>query len=134
MSVDIMQNVSQYRPTKTVWFWSCAGVAALTMVVGFTAGGWVTSSTAAEQAETMKQNAVATLAANICANRFLAAPNAQTQLAQLKETDSWKQDTFIEEGGWTSFASMEQPIEGAADLCADKLLASDTAAAVDGNV
>src|SRR3546814_16155839 len=96
MPNETIQNLSRYQPTKTVWFWSSVGVAALTMVVGFTAGGWVTSSTAAQQIETSSQQAVATLAANICANRFLTAPDAQYQVAQLKEVDSWKQDSFIE--------------------------------------
>lgn len=125
MSNEMMNNLSQYRPTKTVWFWSCAGVAALTMVVGFTAGGWVTGATAAQQVQTSSEKAVANLAANICANRFLAAADAEYQVAQLKEVDSWKQDSFIEKGGWVTFANMKDPIEGAADLCADKVLAGN---------
>lgn len=128
MSNETMNRWGQYRPSKTVWFWSCAGTAVLTMAVGFGAGGWVTAGTAAEQVASSSEQAVATLAASICANRFLAAPDAQTQLTQLKEIDAWKQDNFIEDGGWVTFASMEQPVDGAADLCADKVLAGNTAA------
>lgn len=124
MSNEKMNSLAQYRPTKTVWFWSSVGVAALTMVVGFTAGGWVTGGTATKQAQASTEQAVATLAANICANRFLAAPDAQRQVTLLKDVDSWKQDTFIEEGGWVTFANMQEPIDGAADLCAEKVLAS----------
>lgn len=124
MSNEKMNSLAQYRPTKTVWFWSSVGVAALTMIVGFTAGGWVTGGTATEQAQASTEQAVATLAANICANRFLAAPDAAHQVTMLKEVDSWKQDSFIEEGGWVTFANMKDPIDGAADLCADKVLAS----------
>src|SRR5690606_29127271 len=124
MSNEKIDSLAQYRPTKTIWFWSSAGVAALTMVVGFTAGGWVTAGTAAQQVENSTEQAVATLAANICANRFLAAPDAQHQVALLKEVDSWKQDSFIEEGGWVTFANMKEPITGAADLCAEKVLAN----------
>lgn len=123
MSNDMMNNLEQYRPTKTVWFWSCVGVAALTMVVGFTVGGWVTGGTAAQQVKTSTENAVAKLAANICANRFLAAPDATYQVTQLEEVDSWKRDSFIEDGGWVTFANMEEPVDGAAELCAEKVLA-----------
>ncbi|MDN5843712.1 MAG: hypothetical protein L0H54_09745 [Alcaligenaceae bacterium] len=133
MSNDMMNNLDQYRPTKTVWFWSCVGVAALTMAVGFTAGGWVTGGTAAQQIETSSQNAVAKLAANICAKQFLAAPDAKYQVTQLKEVDSWKQDSFIEEGGWVTFANMEDPVNGAAELCAEKVLAGNPPL-VDSNV
>lgn len=124
MSNEMMNRWGQYRPTKTVWLWSCVGAAALTMAVGFTAGGWVTGSTAAQHVETASEEAVAKLAADICANRFLAAADAQDQLTRLKEVDSWKQDNFIEEGGWVTFANMENPIEGAANLCAEKVLAA----------
>lgn len=125
MSNEMMNKLDEYRPTKTVWFWSCAGAVVLTMVVGFTAGGWVTGGTAAEQIETSSENAVAKLAANICANRFLAAADAEYQVTQLKEVDSWKQDSFIEDGGWVTFANMKEPIDGAAQLCVEKVLAGD---------
>src|SRR5690606_26984117 len=104
----------------------------LTMIVGFTAGGWMTSSTAAERTQASTELAVATLAADICSNRFLAAADADAKLAALKETDSWKQDTFIEEGGWVTFANMEKPVDGAAELCASRLMAASPSATDSG--
>src|SRR3546814_16272835 len=101
MPNETIQNLSRYQPTKTVWFWSSVGVAALTMVVGFTAGGWVTSSTAAQQTETSSQQAVATLAATICANRFLTAPADQYQVTPPQAAKSCKQDHFIAKGSPT---------------------------------
>ncbi|HEY9279679.1 MAG TPA: hypothetical protein VIP51_06355 [Eoetvoesiella sp.] len=125
MSNEMMKNWSEYKPTKIVWLWSCVGTVALTMIVGFTGAGWVTSGTAAERAQVSTEQAVATLAAGICANRFLAAEDANAKLATLKEMDSWKRDTFIEEGGWVTFASMKQPVDGAAELCASQLAAAE---------
>ncbi len=125
MSNEMMKNWSQYKPTKVVWFWSCVGAAALTMIVGFAGAGWVTSGTAAERAQVSTEQAVATLAAGICANRFLAAEDAGTKLATLKELDAWKRDTFIEEGGWVTFASMKTPVDGAAELCASQLATAE---------
>lgn len=132
MSNETMKNWSQYKPTKTVWFWSCVGASALTMIVGFTAAGWVTRGTAAERAQVSTEQAVATLAAGICANRFLAADDAATKLATLKDMDSWKRDTFIEEGGWVTFASMEEPVDGAAELCASQLANASVPGAENG--
>ena len=38
---ELSKNWENFRPTKAMWFWSCAGTAVVTMVVGFTWGGWV---------------------------------------------------------------------------------------------
>lgn len=127
MSNSPMKAWSEYKPSKTVWLWSCVGAAVATMVVGFSAGGWVTATTAQEQAEASTHAAVAQLAAGICAHRFMAAPDAEAALAALKSADSWKRDTMIEKGGWVTFADAQAPVDGAADLCASKLMESTTA-------
>ncbi|KQZ96548.1 hypothetical protein ASD64_17215 [Mesorhizobium sp. Root157] len=114
-----------YQPSKSTWLWSCVGAAVLTMVVGFSWGGWVTGSTAVKQAETASEQAAATLAANICVHRFLAAPDASAQLAELKKADSWKRDSFVQDGGWVTFADMKKPVRGAAELCADQLASAE---------
>jgi alpha/beta superfamily hydrolase len=120
---------SAYQPSKTVWLWSCVAAAALTMIVGFSWGGWVTGGTATKQAEAAGEQAAAQLAANICVHRFLAAPDAQAKLAELKEADSWKRDTFVEKGGWVTFAEMKEPVDGAAELCAEQLASAEAPAA-----
>ncbi|MGB6105143.1 MAG: hypothetical protein WBF88_14980 [Pusillimonas sp.] len=132
MSNEMMKNWSEYKPTKTVWLWSCVGAAALTMIVGFTGAGWVTGGTAAQQTQASTEQAVATLAAGICANRFLAAEDAGVKLAALKDMDSWKRGTFIEEGGWVTFASMKEPVSGAAKLCASQLATAELPVAESG--
>lgn len=60
-----------------------------------------------------------THAATIGVERFAEGPNADAQLASLKGTDSWKQDKFIEDGGWPG---TENPIDGAAALCTWQLI------------
>ena len=47
----LSQRFDEYQPSKTLWFWSVAGTAVLTMIVGFTAGGWTTAGTASEMAK-----------------------------------------------------------------------------------
>ena len=63
-----------YKPTKTLWFWSMAGIAVVTMVVGFTAGGWTTEGTATKMAATSASEATAKLASSICVQKFAASP------------------------------------------------------------
>lgn len=119
------QRWEDYRPSKTLWFWSVVGASVLTMIVGFTAGGWTTGGTAKEMAENSARDARAKLVANLCVEKFVSASDASQNLAKLKETSSYQRDNFIADGGWTKLAGMEKSAPGAADLCADKLAAMD---------
>lgn len=116
---------NDYRPSKVVWFWSTAGAIVVTMVVGFTWGGWVTGGTASEMAADARAQGRAQLAADICVDRFMAAPDTGVTLADLKEESSFQRDNFVEEGGWATFADMDEPVEGAAELCATELAEMD---------
>jgi hypothetical protein len=111
-----------FRPSKTMLFWSCAGCVALTMLVGFAGAGWVTAGTAQEMTEEAVGEARAELAAAVCMDRFMKAPDAQEKLAVLKQTSSWERDDYLEDGGWVTLAGAEQPIDDAASLCANLLM------------
>jgi hypothetical protein len=97
----------------------------LTVVVGFTWGGWVTAGTATSRAKDAAETATAQLAANICAFRFLHANDAATQLAALKKESSYSARSAIQDGGWVTLAGAKEPVEGAAQLCADQLMKAD---------
>lgn len=112
---------TDYRATKTVVFWACAASVAATLILGFGWGGWVKGGTAQTMATQAASDARAELAASICVARFASGPDATAQLAALKGTDSWKQDEFIESGGWTKLPGTEK-VDGAAGLCAQHLL------------
>lgn len=127
---DFKEKFSSYRASKTVMFWSWVAVAALTMIIGFTWGGWVTGGTAADRAETAANEAVASLAADICYNRFMSDPQVATNLAALKEESSYAREGFVEDGGWATLGGREEPVDGAADLCADRLAEAELPAAV----
>ena len=114
-------NWNEYRPTKAVWFWSVGGAVVATMIIGFTWGGWTTGGTAEEMAADAREQGRAQLAANICVDRFLASPEVAVNLAALNDESSYQRDNFIDDGGWVTFAGMEEPIEGAAERCASQL-------------
>jgi hypothetical protein len=120
------QRWENFRPSKTLWFWSVAGAAALTMIAGFTAGGWTTGGTATTMATNSARDARAELVANICVENFVAGPEASQKLAELKETSSYQRRGFITDGGWVTLAGMEREAPGAAELCANQLTAMDT--------
>ena len=118
------QRWSDYRPTKGIWFWSCVASIVATMIVGFTWGGWVFGSKAAEMSAAAADHAKAQLAAAYCVSAFEKAPDVATQFAALKKTDSWNRSGFIDKGGWDKLPGEKQPVTGAADLCATKLMSA----------
>jgi hypothetical protein len=118
---NMNQRFQDYRPSKTALFWSCAGCIVATIIVGFTWGGWVTGGSAQDMAEGAAEQAQAQVAAAVCVETFMAAADARPQLASLKEnTSSWRQESFIEDGGWAMITDEEY--EGAAELCAERLV------------
>ena len=92
-----------------------------TVIIGFGWGGWTLGNTAAKMAEQSAKNAIVSVLAPICVDNFQHAAASKATLAELKATDSWKQDTFIAKGGWATFPGMDTPNDNVAEACA-KLL------------
>ncbi|KKB10669.1 hypothetical protein VE25_16840 [Devosia geojensis] len=124
---NFSETFRDFKASKTVLFWSCAGCIVATMVVGFTWGGWVTGGSAQERADGAAEQAVAQLAADICVNRYLASPDVRTNLTAFNAESVYRRSRVIEDGGWVTLADREKPISGAAKLCADQLAAVDLA-------
>jgi hypothetical protein len=120
--VSRWERVKVYRPSKTLWFWSCVGCVAVTLAAGFSWGGWVTAGGAARMTQEAAQHARADLAATYCVSKFESAPDAATKLAALKKTDIWDRDDLIVKGGWTMLPGTKQVVDGAADLCVQRLM------------
>lgn len=115
----------EFQPSKTMTFWSCAAVAVATMAIGFGAGGWVTGGTAAEMTQDSAEQARAELVASACVQKFTAHDSFAADLASLKAASSWKQGDLVADGGWATLAGMKEPLDDAARLCANKLVAMD---------
>jgi hypothetical protein len=91
---------------------------AITLILGFGWGGWQLQSKAQKASEQNAQNAVVAALAPICADKFQHAADAKATLVALKATDSWKQDTFVEKGGWATFPGKAEPTRNVAEACA----------------
>jgi pimeloyl-ACP methyl ester carboxylesterase len=126
----LSQRFLQYQASKAVLFWACAGSVIAATVVGFSWGGWVTGGSAQEMAEESAAHARQELAAVVCVDRFMAAPDAGVQLTALQEiTSSRAQGKFVEDGGWAIIMPASSPTDyttrtdhrEAAGLCAAAL-------------
>ena len=135
--LSLSQRFQGYRPSKTALCWACGGCVVLATIVGFSWGGWVTGGTAREMAADSAAQARQELAAVVCVDRFMAAPNAGVQLTALKEiTSSYGQSQFVENGGWaiivpasatTTDYKARADDRKAAGMCAEELVKRDMA-------
>jgi hypothetical protein len=135
---SLSQRFQQYRASKTVLFWACAGSVVVATIVGFSWGGWVTGGSAQEMAEDSAALARQELAAVVCVDRFMAAPDAGVQLTALQEiTSSSAQGKFVQDGGWATIVPASSPTDykaraddrKAAGLCAEELAKREIPAA-----
>jgi hypothetical protein len=126
----LSQRFHQYRASKAVLFWACAGSVIVATIVGFSWGGWVTGGSAAKMAEKSAAQARQELAAVVCVDRFMGAPDVGVQLTALKDIESpYAQGKFVEDGGWAIIVPASSPTDykaradnrEAAGLCAAEL-------------
>ncbi len=98
---SLSQRWDDYQPTKSTLGWACVAAVAATMVAGFSWGGWVTGGTAEDVAMAASNTARGELAADICVERFNAAPDAAARLAEFKSiSGDYQKRQFVEAGGW----------------------------------
>lgn len=119
---DIRQRWSSAKPTKTITFWIAVGAIVLTVVLGFTRGGWTTGKTATKMAETAAQSAVVARLAPICAAQSNADPQQAVKLEELNALSSFNRATFVEEQGWATMPGETAPDKRVARECARQIM------------
>lgn len=102
--------------------WGAIVGSVLTMIVGFSWLGWVLGGTAERMAQERTNAAVVVALTPSCVARFMQQPDATTKLKELQATDSWKQQEFVEAGGWATSGGDKAPNTGVASACAEQLL------------
>ena len=121
-NASLRRRWESYSPSKGIWFWSCMACICATLVIGFTWGGWVTGGTATKMVSDAAEGARAQLAAADCISRFERGPDAIAQLTALKKAGSYERGGLIEKAGWATMPGSKDPVEGAAEICAQQLV------------
>ena len=68
-----------------------AAGAAVTLIVGFNWGGWVTGGTAKEMVQRSTSSAVVTALSPICVDKFQQSAGAAANMVELKKVSSYQQ-------------------------------------------
>ena len=116
------QRWSDARPTKTALVWSWVAAIVVTMIIGFTWGGWVTGGTARSMAEATGEDAVVKRLAPICVVQFKQDPMKDQKLKEVKDTDTWQRGEYIKKQGWATMPGEQEPDRKVADECVKLLM------------
>lgn len=110
------------RPSKMIAFWLCLGAIALTILIGFTWGGWTTAAAAQQQANTSAQAAVAQRLGTICATQFGLDAEHDQKLAELQTLGASARSGFIRDGGWATMPGEDAPDSKVVSECVKQVL------------
>ncbi len=115
---SLARRWENYQPSKSILLWACVATAIVTMVVGFSWGGWVTGGTSQKMAMNAGDVARGELASAICVERFNAASDAAAKLAELKALPvGYQRQQFVEAGGWATMPGEKTADRRGADGC-----------------
>ncbi len=115
----LLQSLNDYTPTKSALGWTAAGASALTILIGFTLGGWVTGGGAEQLVRDARANGQAELAAAVCVANFRDVPTAQEKHAQLASLTTMRQRQFVLDQPWGQVPGTDTAVRrNAAELCA----------------
>ena len=99
------------------------GAAALA-IVGFTWGGWMTSTTAEKAARDHGRAEVVAALVPICLDLSNADPKAPMVLKELEAASSYKRRDMLIEAGWATMPGSENANSDVAKACAESLAAN----------
>ena len=103
--------------------WGAVIGSIITMVLGFSWGGWTTSGTATRSAISRADAAVTTALVPICVAQEKIDSAPGKKLGELKAmTSSYDQTEFVMKTGWATFPGTAEPNRGVAEACAAALV------------
>jgi hypothetical protein len=118
----LRQRWNDVQTSKTATFWLLAAAIVLTMIVGFTLGGWVTAGTSQKAASTTAQAAVIARLAPICVAQFNQDPQKDAKLVELQDSSSYQRGSYVKAAGWATMPGEDTPDSKVADACARLLM------------
>jgi dienelactone hydrolase len=99
-----------------------AGVGAVALaIVGFSVGGWVTSSTAQKMVSDQVRVELTAAFVPICVERSKRDPEFEATVAKMKSTTSYNRSDVVMAAGWATMPGTDEPNRDVARACVDEL-------------
>jgi len=103
--------------------WGAVVGSVMTMIIGFSYGGWTTSGTAARLAQQQADAAVTTALVPLCIAQSKADGAVLKKMGELKAlTSSYDQRDFVTKTGWATVPRSQDANRDVAEACAAALL------------
>lgn len=118
------KKLGKAQPSLKVLVWSCVACIVLTIIIGFTLGGWVTGGTAQNMAEESAEKAVVDRMAAICVAQVKQDPEKDKKIEELEKTDSWERRDYVKKQGWATMPGEKEADSEVAKECAKLLMQS----------
>jgi hypothetical protein len=114
-------------PQMPLWIkpvlWGAVAGSVATMIIGFSYGGWTTSSTSVRVAKVQADTAVTTALVPICVAKSKADGAAVKKMGELRAlASSYDQRDFVTKTGWATVPGSDGPNSDVAEACATALL------------
>jgi len=123
--VSFSEKLCEARPSKKIVVGLIVATAALTMIVGFNWGGWVTGGTSQQRVTTGAEDAVALRLVPICVAQFNSDPQQAPKLVELKAImSSWERPDYVKKQGWATMPGEKTPDNDMVAACTKLLMGS----------
>lgn len=86
-------------------------------IVGFNWGGWVTGSTANDQAMAMSRDDVVTAMVPVCLNMAKSDPERLAKLNAIRAASTYQRRDALMKVGWATMPGTEEPNRHIAEAC-----------------
>jgi hypothetical protein len=111
----------QVPPWVKPGFWGIVIGTIGIMIIGFSWLGWTLGSTSETLAQERVNAALVAAFTPICVEKFMTQPEATVKLTEFQKTSSWRQQEFVEKGGWATLPGSKEPNIKVAGACAGQL-------------
>jgi len=102
--------------------WGMAVGSVVLLIVIFSAGWVVTSSSAKANAQKISTDAVLDRLTPISVAQFMEDPDRDARLKELKELDYWKRGEYVQKAGWATMPGETKADRNVANECARRLV------------
>jgi hypothetical protein len=123
--MNVLQGLKDFEPTKSTLGWVAAGASVLTIIVGFTFGGWTTGGTTSRMVNEARTAGQTDIAAAVCLANFRQAPTARANHAELAGLTLPRQRQFVIDQAWAQVPGAERVNRAVAELCARNISQMD---------
>jgi hypothetical protein len=91
--------------------------AVVVSIVGFTWGGWMTTSSANKMAAGVAQSEVTAALVPVCVSRSQADPDQATKIDAITKASTYQRRDALMKTGWATAPGATEPDRGLADAC-----------------